>query len=154
VHFFSLWKCILVFSYYYCNTAVYLNLQQYIKKSLTTKTTARTVALEHVNKSLHVTSWFGAGSWLGYCYMVHRSWHVIASEASHEKRVVLAPDGVDSMSHGPERRRCLIRNLKAVSWLAMVPCPECWCSLSPKVRPLHWQWATSLSTTLKMAYTL
>ncbi|KAL9333278.1 hypothetical protein Peur_073417 [Populus x canadensis] len=33
--------------------------------------------------------------------MVPRSWHVIASEASHEKRV-LAPDGVDSMSHGPE----------------------------------------------------
>jgi hypothetical protein len=32
--------------------------------------------------------------------MVHRSWHVIASEASHEKRV-LAPDGV-SMSRAPK----------------------------------------------------
>ncbi|KAJ6906292.1 hypothetical protein NC652_023898 [Populus alba x Populus x berolinensis] len=69
-----------------------------VKKSLTTKITARAVALEPVNKSLHVNH--GAGSWLGYCYTVHRSRHVIASETSHEKRV-LAPDGVDSMSHGP-----------------------------------------------------
>ncbi|KAJ6884325.1 hypothetical protein NC652_031352 [Populus alba x Populus x berolinensis] len=29
--------------------------------------------------------------------MVHRSWHVIASEPSHEKRV-LAPDGVKKQS--------------------------------------------------------
>ncbi|KAJ6877547.1 hypothetical protein NC651_030331 [Populus alba x Populus x berolinensis] len=29
--------------------------------------------------------------------MVHRSWHVIASEASHEKRVLLA-DGVKKQS--------------------------------------------------------